>query len=120
MVVRIASRTIYSGTVTTSPIGSPVVVVDIPNQDEIYIIEGYIDLSAMQDGDSVNIVEYINVDGTNLRTYAKSTFTNAQDEPIIRFHSKLLKNAYRVEITQTAGDPRSFPYWFCLLKFEVV
>jgi len=120
VVVRIKDRIIYEGVASPSAIGSPVSVIDIPNQSEIYIIEGYIDLGNMEDGDQVTIEEQICVDGSNLRTYAKNTFLNAQDEPILRFHSKLLKNAYKVVLTQNAGSIKTFPYWFCQLIFEVV
>jgi hypothetical protein len=116
MPVVIASKTRYSGTVTPSALNTETVVVDIGAQADDYIVEGWIDLSAMQSGDTVVVCEYVAVDGVNLRRYACVTYSDAQSDPIVRFHSKqlLYSMLYRVTINQTAGTPRSFPYGFLL------
>ena len=120
MPVRIASRTIYSGSVSPSALNTETVVVDIPAQTEFYIVEGYIDLSALASGDAVVIKEYMAVDGVNLRLYAQVTYNGPVSEPVIRFHTKTFKNEYKVTITQTAGVLRSFPYWFIVEVAEVL
>ena len=86
-----------------------------------YIVEGYVDLSAMQSGDSVTITEYIAVDESNLRVYKKNVFGGVQAEPILRFHSKTLPAAvfYRATINQTTGTGRSYPMAFIQEIFNV-
>jgi hypothetical protein len=114
VVVVVASKTRYSGTVTPTALNTETVVVDIGAQADDYMVEGYIDLSALASGDTVIVKEYIAVDGVNLRLFAQATYSGPVSEPIIRFHTKqLLYNMkYRVTITQTAGTLRSFPYGF--------
>ncbi|MEM0261492.1 MAG: hypothetical protein QW733_02070 [Desulfurococcaceae archaeon] len=117
MTIIIQSKTRYSGTVTPSALNTETIVVDIPVQADDYMVEGYLDLSQLQSGDTVVVTEYISVDGVNYQRFAQVTYSNAQSEPIIRFHSKtLLSNMlYRVTIKQSAGTLRSFPYGFIVL-----
>jgi hypothetical protein len=114
--VVIVSKTEYAGTVTPSALNVETVVVDIPAQADTYIVEGWLDLSAMASGDVVVVCEYVAVDGVNLRRYACITYSGVQSDPVIRFHSKQLLGGmlYRVTVRQTAGVLRSFPYGFLL------
>jgi len=116
MGVQIASKTDYTGSVTPSALNTETDVVSISAQTDDYIVEGYIDLSAMQDGDTIVVTEYISVDGQNYRVFLQATFNGAQAQPILRFHSKMLyKNMlYKVTINQTAGTVRTIPYAFIL------
>ena len=122
MPVRIKSKTDYTGSVTPSSLNTETTVVSIPAQSDDYLIEGYIDLGNMEEGDSVEITEYIAVDGSNYRVFLRVSFRGALDEPIVRFHTKTLyKNMlYKVTIKQTKGTLRSFPYAFILQVLEVV
>ena len=122
MTVVISSKDILSGTVTPTALSQPALVIDIPDQPDEYIIEGYIDLSQMLTGDEVIIEEYMAVDGANRKLLTKSKFANTQDEPIIRFHSKTIKRdaKYQVQLTQTKGTLRKYPYYFIKLNFGVV
>ena len=116
MVIVIASKTRYSGTVTPTDLNVETVVVEIGAQADDYIVEGYIDLSALASGDAVKVREYIAVDGVNYQLFCQVTYSGPVSEPIIRFHSKqLLYNMkYKATITQTSGTLRSFPYGFLL------
>jgi hypothetical protein len=116
MPVVVASKTRYSGTVTPSALNIETVVVDIGAQSDDYIVEGWLDLSAMRSGDTVVVCEYVAVDGVNLRRYACIAYSGVQSDPVVRFHSKQLLShmLYRVTVTQTAGVLRSFPYGFLL------
>jgi len=122
MTVVIKSKEVLAGTVAPSALSEPALVVDIPDQPDEYIVEGYIDLSQMLTGDEVVIEEFLAVDGASQRLLTKMTFANAQDEPIIRFHSKTIKRdaKYRVQLTQTKGTLRKYPYYFIKLNFGVV
>jgi len=122
MTVVIKSKDILAGTATPTALSEPALVVDIPDQPDEYIVEGYIDLSQMLTGDEVVIEEFLAVDGASQRLLTKMTFYNAQDEPIIRFHSKTIKRdaKYRVQLTQMKGTLRKYPYYFIKLNFGVV
>ena len=119
MTVRLASRTIYSGTLTPLALNTETNVVNIPSQTEFYMIEGYIDLSPLASGDTLKVREYLAVDGSNLRKFCQTTYSGALEEPVIRFHTKTFRSAYRVTIEQTTGTLRNIPYWFILELAEV-
>jgi len=117
--VYIKSKQDIRGTVTVPSLNTEAAVVEINPQENDYIIEGYIDLSSMQAGDTLEIREYIAVDGANYAVYAYGTFSGAQDQPVVRFTRKTLQAAmkYKVTVRQTAGTPRSFPYGFIVLVY---
>ena len=114
MPVIVARKVRYAGTVTPSGLNVETVVVDIPAQDDDYLVEGYIDLGALARGDSGEIREYIAVNGSNYRLFLRTVVDGPAPEPALRFHTKtLLYNmAYRVTVVQTAGTPRGLPYGF--------
>jgi len=122
MTVVIQSKSIYEGTITPSDLNTETVVVQIPSQTDEYTIEGYIDLSQLQDGDEIIITEYVSVDGTNTRKLLSWKLANTQDEPVVRFHSKIIPRdgLYTITITQTSGTVRSFSFWFVQLLFGTV
>jgi len=117
MPVIIASKQRLSGTVTLTELDVETDVVNLPDQGDDYVVEGYIDLSQLQEGDCVEIREYIAVDGQNQRTFLTVELCGVQRDPVIRFHSKEVpyNGKYRVTIKQTSGTPRSFPYVFIVL-----
>jgi len=114
MPIVVASKTRYTGTVTPSALNTETDVINLPSQSDDYIVEGYIDLSALASGDVVVIKEYIAVDGVNQRLFSNVTISGPLSEPVIRFHAKTVpyNGLYRVTITQTQGTLRSFPYVF--------
>jgi len=79
-----------------------------------YIVEGYLDISAVTSSDSVTVTEYIAVDGTNYQIFKQDTFAGAQVENAIRFHAKTFYSGekYKATIKQTVGVGRSFPIVF--------
>jgi len=122
MPVRVGSKTDYVGTVTLSALNTETTVVEIGAQKEDYIVEGWLDVSALASGDTLVITEYVAVDGVNYRIYNQVTISGPYSAPAFRFHSKMLyKNMkYKVTVNQTAGTPRSFPYAFILQVLEVI
>ena len=119
MPVFIQSKTPYQGDVTPSALNTETTVIEITNQTDDCIVEGYISLRNLASGDTVVITEYIKVNGTDYDIYAQVTYSGAQTEPVIRFHAKTLinsggrKNDYKVTIKQTAGSTiKTFPYSF--------
>lgn len=91
-----------------------VTIVEVTGETDDYMVEGYIDLSGLQSGDSIIIYEYIAVDGENYRLFLNVTIQGPVSEPVQRFHTKtLLYNMkYKVAIKQTSGTVRSFQYKF--------
>jgi hypothetical protein len=101
--------------VTPSALNTETTVLEIAGASDDYMVEGYLDLSALQSGDTLVVKEYISVDGQNYWTFLTVTYNGPVSDPIIRFHTKtLLYNMkYKVTINQTAGSAtRSFPYAF--------
>ena len=116
MPVVIVDKRRYVGTITPSGLNIEEIVVDIKQQQDEYMVEGYMDLGELDTGDTVEITEYIAVDGATLRKFRSSSFSGPLKEPIIRVHTKTLDRSflYRLTITQKSGTIRSFPYGFLL------
>jgi hypothetical protein len=112
----IVSRKIeYVGSVNVSQLDQEVAVVDIPGNADDYIVEGYIDLSSLQQSDVLIVTEYMSVDGVNLRPFAQYSFSGPLVAPIYRFHTKTLYKsmAYRVAVRLVQGSvPKTIPYAF--------
>jgi len=120
--VRIATKVRYQDSVTPSDLNVETDIINLANQDDDYIVEGYVSLQNMADGDSVEIKVYIAVDGSNQVLSDKMRFTDKQEIPVVRVLTHVLPyNAkFRVTVTQTAGTLRSFPYAFIVQVMEVV
>lgn len=114
MPIIIASKERYSGSITLTDLNVETTVVEFGPENDDYIVEGYIDLSQLAEGDTVRICEYIAVDGENYRRFLCTDFHGRVEDPVIRFHTKTLLAfmKYKVTITQTEGTPRTFPYGF--------
>jgi len=114
MPVIIADKKTYGGSVTLPDLNIETTIVEIGPEIDDYIVEGYIDLSQLAEGDAVTVCEYIAVDGVNYRKFICADFSGQLDNPVIRFHAKTLLASmkYKVTITQKRGTPRSFPYGF--------
>jgi len=122
MPVRIRFKQRYQGSVTPSALNTETDIINLPNQDDDYIIEGQVSLQNMGSGDSVELRAYIAVDGTNQRLVDKMTFTGAQEIPVVRVvaHTLAYNAKFRVTVKQTAGTLRAFPYTFILQVMEVI
>jgi len=122
MVIRIKRKEEYRGTVTPSDLNVETDIINLGTYENAIILEGYIDLSALQSGDSVKLIIYIAVDGSNRRKLDTVTVEGPLENPVIHVLSMTLpKDAQpRVTITQTAGELRSFPYWFIVQVLEEI
>ena len=116
MPVVVASKTRLFGSVTPPALNVEATVVEVGAQEDDYIVEGYIDLSPLSEGDVLEVREYVAVDGANYRLFLRTLFIGTVPEPVIRFHAKTLLKfmKYKVAIVQTAGAIRSLPYGFLL------
>lgn len=125
MVVRVASVQSVEGTHTPSALNTEETVIEVVGDGtHWFMVEGEIDLSAMQSGDEVQIVEYHAVDGTNYQVYAALTLTydDVASDPVLHFHMKTFSPSKKFKITlnQTTGTVRSFPYSFVVEQIEQV
>jgi len=122
MTIVIQSRERIRNTAKPTALGEEVVLIECPDQEEDYIIEGYIDLSQMLEGDEVTIIELIAVDGQSHQTYCVATLTGKQSEPVVRLHTKTIirDGKYKVVLRQDKGTLREFPYYFIKLNYGSV
>jgi hypothetical protein len=122
MPVRIKTKDRFQSSVTPTDLNIETDIINLADQTDDYIIEGQVDLSALQSGDTVILRTYIAVDGVNQRKSDKMTFSGVQDIPIVRVlaHTIAYNGKFLVTITQTAGTLRSFPYTFILQLMEVI
>ncbi len=105
----------YVGTAIINQLDQEVAVVDIPGNEDDYLVEGYVDLSSLQPGDVLIVTEYMSVDGVNLRPFAQYSFSGPLPAPIYRFHTKTLykEMRYRVAVRLVEGSvPKTIPYAF--------
>jgi len=115
MPVIIQRKINYVGSVNVSQLDQEVAVVDISDNEDDYMVEGYVDLSSLREGDALIVTEYMSVDGVNLRPFAQYSFSGPLSAPIYRFHTKTLYRlmAYRVTVRLVAGSvPKTMPYAF--------
>ncbi len=115
MPVIIETKLNYVGSVNITNVGQEVAIVDIPAQTNDYLVEGYIDLSTLQQDDVLIVTEYMSVDGANLRPFAQYSFSGPLLVPIYRFHTKTLYKSmlYRVTVRLVEGSvPKTIPYAF--------
>jgi len=125
MSVTIATKTDLSGTITPVGLSTETTVVAPGAQADDYIVEGYVDLSNMQLGDTVVLTEYVSLDGSTYLQLNQATFTGAQsggaNPPVQHFTSKTLfatvagtkgANLYKVTVNQTGGTVRAFNFSF--------
>jgi len=76
-------------------------------------ISGYIDLSNMQNGDTVTVRLYVKIKSEgDYKLYHAETFNDKQEEPALYILPKVTGIAYKVTIQQTKGSYKSFDYLF--------
>jgi hypothetical protein len=114
MPVIIFSKSDYTGKITIPSLNTETTVLEVTGQTDDYIVEGYIDLSQLQSGDTLTVTEYIAIDGVNYQQFLSSQFSGPVSMPIIRFHAKTIQKnmKYKVTINQSSGTPRTIPYGF--------
>lgn len=122
MVVRIKKKEVYRGTVTLTALNTETDVINLGAYEDDIILEGYIDTSALQSGDTITVAIYVAIDGVNRRKLDSFTVDTPLSNPVVHLLSMTLPkdSQPRVTITQTAGTPRSFPYWFIVQVLEVI
>ena len=114
MPVVISNKAKYAGTAAVSQLNQETTVAELGPFSDDWMVEGYVDLSGLQNGDAMVVNEYVALDGANYRLLYSATIIGPAAEPAVRFHTKTLhaNMKYRVTVTQTSGTPRNVPYAF--------
>jgi len=87
------------------------IVLDETGGNPLRSIEGFIDFTAMQAGDTIVIREYLKLEsGGSYVKYAEETYSDAQALPACWIDTKPAKYGLRITLEQTAGTNRTFPY----------
>lgn len=80
---------------------------------ELINLEGYIDLSSMQDGDTVTLRRYVKISSIdNYKLHGEETYVGFQAQPLIRFPPLACCYGIKITLQQTSGKFKSFPYLF--------
>ena len=81
--------------------------------DKAGLVEGMINLTPMQVGDTVVVREYMQVLSTGAYAkYAEETYSGAQTIPLLQVMTRISTHDIKVTIQQTAGTNRTFEYSF--------
>jgi len=122
MPVRIRAKQRYQDSVAPTDLNVETDILNLSDQTDDFILEGYISLQNLASGDQVIIKVYLAVDGTNQVLSDKMTFSDVQEIPVVRIPALTLPyNAKpRITITQTAGTVKAFPYAIIVQIMEVI
>lgn len=98
-------------------------LINLADQTDDYIVEGYIDLKNMGSGDTVILRTYIAVDGVNQDKADELSFSGSQDIKVVRIPAVTVayNGKFRATVTQIAGATlKSFPYTFIVQVMEAI
>ena len=90
-----------------------VAIINTSGTNKQHLIDGYVYLSALGSGESIKIVEYMQIaSGGSLIKYAEATYTGAVDPPLVHITTKPAKYGLKVELTMSTAPSanRSFAY----------
>jgi len=78
-----------------------------------HVVEGYIDLSELADGESIKVTYYVSiVDPVDYKKYAEETYSDAQSLPMLFLTTKPARYGIKIELTMDSAPSadRSFKY----------
>ena len=89
------------------------VVLDEVSGNPPRFLEGYVDLTPMQSGDTIVIRQYIKIASTgDYVKYAEESYSGAQSPPLLYVVTKVGRYGIKVTAQQTAGTNRTLTYQF--------
>jgi hypothetical protein len=81
--------------------------------NKIGLLDGYIDLTPMQAGDTIVIRQYMKIKAAGAYVkYAEISYSDAQSEPLLHVTTKTAKTSIKVTAQQTAGTNRTLDVQF--------
>jgi len=122
MPVRIKSKTRVQGSVTPTAIGEETTVFSLDNQSDDFILEGFISLRELAQGDEVILRMYIAVDGSTSELADEIKLTGPITPSVLRVPAMTLayNSKPRVTVTQTSGTLRTIRFTFIYQVMEVI
>jgi len=78
-----------------------------------HVVDGYIDLSELADGESITVREYMQIkSGGSFILYAEETYSNAQSIPLLHITTKPARYGLKVELYMSSAPSadRNFDY----------
>jgi len=90
-----------------------VVVLDEISGNPQRFLEGYIDLTPLDSGDTIVVRQYMKISATgDYVKYAEESYSGAQSLPLLYITTKPARYGIKITIQQTAGTNRTFTYQF--------
>lgn len=112
--VRIDDTPAFETPVETSIVmdGTEKILVE-KTDDKMGMLDGYVDLTPMQAGDTIVIRQYMKVKAAgNYIKYAEESYSGAQTIPLLHVVTKTAKTSIKVTAQQTAGTNRTLDVQF--------
>jgi hypothetical protein len=122
MPVRIKSKTRVQGSVTPTALNTETVMLDLADQSDDFILEGFISLRELASGDEVILRMYIAVDGTTGELVDEIRVAGPVSPSVFRIPALTLayNSKPRVTVTQTLGTLRTVRFTFIYQVMEVI
>lgn len=109
----LGSATEIEGTLTATGLEQDLVST---TDNKLHVIDGHIDLTPLQAGDTVVVKQYFKVkSGGQFIEYAEETYNDVQTQPDLHISTNYGKYGIRITLTQTGGTNRSYDYMFAKL-----
>ncbi len=90
--------------------GTEQIIAEYPTPG-VVILCGWVDLSALQGGETVRIREYVRLtDLGGFKVYAASDYSGVMDDPMLYIESKPSNRGIMLTVEQIAGVLRQFPF----------
>jgi hypothetical protein len=107
-----AFDTPIEGSVTMDGTEQNIVLDEVSGNPQRFL-EGYIDLTPMQSGDTIIVRQYMKITATgDYVKYAEETYSDAQTLPLLYIVTKPGRYGIKITAQQTAGTYRSLQYQF--------
>jgi hypothetical protein len=122
MPVRIKSKTRVQGSVTPTALGAETNVFSLDDQSDDFILEGFISLRELAQGDEVVLRMYIAVDGSTRELADEIKVLGPVTPSVFRVPAMTLayNSKPRVTVTQTSGTLRTIRFTFIYQVMEVI
>jgi len=114
MPVFIARKIDTVGTIQIPRLEEEIKLFEVGGFEDDFIVEAWLDLSELKEGDILDLLEYVAIDGINYKLYMHRRYLGPLIEPIVRIHTKTYYKDMKMKISviQIKGTPRKIDYVF--------
>jgi len=112
MPVFVARKIDMVGTIQIPRLGEEITLFETGGFEDDFIVEAWLDLSELKEGDVLDLLEYVAMDGINYKLYMHRRYFGPLTEPIVRIHTKTYYKDMKMKISviQVSGAPRKISY----------